>query len=119
MERRSEDELAAVSEETKQARDIRARWRWVEPEVWTDRMLTALEQGVKGGQWFSLMDKVYSAGNLRQRLRSILRCRQGRRGVGHGFDHKRWTNAFFAEQGLFSLCATHASVRQSLCKVTH
>ena len=47
MDRRSEDELAAVSEETKQARDIRARWRWVEPEVWTDRMLTALEQGVK------------------------------------------------------------------------
>src|SRR5258707_8079417 len=53
MDRRTEEELAAVSAETKQARDIRARWNWVEPEVWTDRMLTALEQGVKGGQWFS------------------------------------------------------------------
>ena len=52
------------------------------------------------------------------RLRSILRCRQGRRGGGRGFDHYRWTNAFFAEQGLFSLCTTHASVRQSLRKVT-
>ena len=36
------------------------RWRWVEPSVWTARMLTALEQGVKGGCWFSLIDKVYS-----------------------------------------------------------
>lgn len=27
-------------------------------------MLTALEQGVKGGQWFSLMDKVFSEENL-------------------------------------------------------
>jgi RNA-directed DNA polymerase len=71
MDRRTEDELAAVSTATKQARDTRARWNWVEPEVWTDRMLTALEQGVKGGQWFSLMDKVYSVGNLRQAFRSV------------------------------------------------
>lgn len=28
-------------------------------------MLTALEQGVKGGKWFSLIDKVYAPGNLR------------------------------------------------------
>jgi RNA-directed DNA polymerase len=27
-------------------------------------MLTALEQGVKGGKWFSLIDKVYAPGNL-------------------------------------------------------
>ena len=30
------------------------RWAWVEPAVWTERMLTALEQGVKGNRWFSL-----------------------------------------------------------------
>src|SRR3974377_1448279 len=29
-------------------------------------MLTALEQGVIGGKWFSLMDKVYALPNLRQ-----------------------------------------------------
>jgi len=29
-------------------------------------MLTALEQGVLGGKWFSLMDKVYARANLRQ-----------------------------------------------------
>jgi RNA-directed DNA polymerase len=82
MDRRTEDELAAVSEETKQARDIRARWSWVEPEVWTDGMLTALEQGVKGGQWFSLMDKVYSAGNLRQAFRAV-QANGGTAGVDH------------------------------------
>lgn len=47
-----------------QVGDVRARWAWTEPSVWTDRMLTALEQGVKGGIWFSLIDKVYSAANL-------------------------------------------------------
>ena len=39
----------------------RDRWYWVEPRVWTERMLTALEQGVKGGKWFRLIDKVYAA----------------------------------------------------------
>jgi hypothetical protein len=42
-----------------------------------------------------------------QRLRSILRYRQGRRGRGRGTDHHRWPNAFFAEHGLFSLVAAH------------
>jgi RNA-directed DNA polymerase len=48
----------------KPAEDVRARWVWTEASVWTNRMLTALEQGVKGGKWFSLMDKVFSEENL-------------------------------------------------------
>ena len=32
-------------------------WAWVEATVWTERMLSALANGVKGGKWFSLMDK--------------------------------------------------------------
>jgi RNA-directed DNA polymerase len=47
-----------VSEGAKQAGEIWQRWSWVERTVWTERKLTALEQGVKGGKWFSLMDKV-------------------------------------------------------------
>ncbi len=31
--------------------DIRTRWEWVEPSVWTDRMLAALENGVKEGKY--------------------------------------------------------------------
>jgi RNA-directed DNA polymerase len=46
------------------AGDIALRWKWVERSVWTDRMLMALEQGVKGGRWYSLMDKVWSEANL-------------------------------------------------------
>jgi RNA-directed DNA polymerase len=33
-------------------------WSWVEATVWTERMLSALGNGVKGGKWFSLMDKM-------------------------------------------------------------
>jgi RNA-directed DNA polymerase len=32
----------------------------VDTTVWTERMLAALENGVTGGKWYSLMDKVYS-----------------------------------------------------------
>lgn len=35
-------------------------WAWVEAAVWTERMLSALENGVKGGKWYSLIDKVYA-----------------------------------------------------------
>ena len=64
MDRPKENKPAEVSETTKQAGEVRARWAWAEPSVWTDRMLTALEQGVKGGVWFSLIDKVHSWSNL-------------------------------------------------------
>jgi RNA-directed DNA polymerase len=47
-------------------------------------------------------------GWIRMRLRSILRKRTGRRGRGHGLDHHRYPNAFFARQGLFSLATAHA-----------
>lgn len=51
--------------EAKATSSLRERWAWVEAGVWTDRMLTALEQGVKGGVWFSLSDKVWHRPNLR------------------------------------------------------
>jgi RNA-directed DNA polymerase len=51
---------------------------------------------------------------IRVRLRSILRRRNGGKGRGRGHDHKRWTNNFFAEQGLYSLVTAHAMARQSL-----
>lgn len=48
----------------------RPKWSWVEASIWTDGMLTALENGVKGGKWY---------------------------------DHLKWPNAFFANQGLFTM----------------
>ena len=64
MNEMTEHHPATVSATAKQAGEVRARWAWAEPSVWTDRMLTALEHGVKGGVWFSLMDKVYAPANL-------------------------------------------------------
>lgn len=55
-----------VSEETKQkteADDPRT-WTWVEGRAWSERMLTALGNGVKGGKWYSLIDKVADRGVL-------------------------------------------------------
>jgi RNA-directed DNA polymerase len=50
---------------------------------------------------------------IRGRLRSILRKRHGRRGRGRGKDHQRWPNAYFVEQGLYSLNAAHGRFVQS------
>lgn len=58
---------ASVSETTRQDPETlarRGRYSWVEACVWTDRMLAALENGVKGGKWFSLIDKVYAIRTL-------------------------------------------------------
>ena len=46
---------------------------WVEPIVWTDRMLTTLVTGVKRGRWYSLMDKVYSEGNVNSAWEKVKR----------------------------------------------
>ena len=62
--RKKEAGPATVPEKAKQAGETLDRWSWVEPSVWTPRMLTALEDGVKGNKWFSLIDKVYAPGNL-------------------------------------------------------
>ncbi len=42
-----------VPQAAKQVGATHGQWSWVEPLVWTERMLTALETGVKGGKWFS------------------------------------------------------------------
>ncbi len=81
-DRAREAEPATVSGETKQAGEIRARWAWVEPSIWTERMLTALEEGVKGGKWFSLMDKVYARANLRAAFVEV-KANSGAAGVDH------------------------------------
>ena len=46
------------------SRETHGKWWWVEPTVWTEHMLAALDNGVKGGKWYSLMDKVYRRSSL-------------------------------------------------------
>jgi RNA-directed DNA polymerase len=79
---REEKTDGSASQGAKQAGDIRARWAWTEPCVWTDRMLTALENGVKGGQWFSLIDKVWDERNLRAAFVRV-KANKGAAGVDH------------------------------------
>jgi RNA-directed DNA polymerase len=63
---REQESPSVVSRESraKQEGEIRARWAWVEAGVWTERMLKALEDGVKGGVWFALIDKVWAERTL-------------------------------------------------------
>lgn len=77
---RNEERPAGVLQEAKQAGDTRTRkWGWVERSVWTERMLEALEKGVKGGVWFSLIDKVYRPKTLYQ---AWLKVKANKGGVG-------------------------------------
>jgi RNA-directed DNA polymerase len=55
-------ENSGSADEATQGRETARRkppdlW-WVEASIWTDRMVSALGNGVKGGKWFSLVDKV-------------------------------------------------------------
>jgi len=76
--RQTETKLAQVPEKAKQVREPRGRWSWVEPSVWTERMLTALEAGVKGGKWYSLIDKVSSLRNLESAFLQVKRNKGAR-----------------------------------------
>ena len=46
-------------------------WKWVEAAVWTKCMLAALGNGVKGGRWFSLIDKVYNPKTLKAAWKKV------------------------------------------------
>src|ERR1700758_5773208 len=65
--------MREVRDEAQKAPSVPARatqgaeardWSWVEASVWTDRMVSALENGVKGGRWYSLIDKVHAPATL-------------------------------------------------------
>lgn len=79
-----QQQLFAVSAKAKQKREVTARWAWTEPDVWTERMVEALERGVKGGKWHSLIDKVYAATTLEAAWRRVKR-----NGGSEGVDGER------------------------------
>jgi RNA-directed DNA polymerase len=55
---------------------------YADPLVWTERMLTALVEGVKGGKWYSLMDKVHPERTLRAAFARV-KANKGSSGVDH------------------------------------
>lgn len=66
--------------ELKRGGEISSRWGWVERTVWNDRMLEALETGVRGGKWHSLIDKVHRLRNLYSAWEKV-RANKGSGGV--------------------------------------
>ena len=69
-----------VMEEERSRWARRFKWQWAEASIWTDTMLTALDNGVKGGKWFSLIDKVYRGETLRAAWLKV-RANKGAAGV--------------------------------------
>jgi RNA-directed DNA polymerase len=67
----------------------------MEATVWTERMVSALVNGVKGGKWFSLVDKVHRLTTLEAAWRKVAR-NKGSAGVdGQSIDR------FAAQAGLY------------------
>src|SRR5918999_5439192 len=79
--RQSESQVPAVPQRATQGAETHGRdWSWVEASVWNERMLAALENGVKGGKWFSLIDKVYRAQTLKAAWKKV-KANRGAAGV--------------------------------------
>lgn len=104
----SEDEPRAVRE-LERGGETRDRWNWVERSVWTDRMLEALENGVKGGKWHSLIDKVYRQESLEKAWKQV-ESRRGSGGVDGMSIHR------FAERAEKRLTRLSAQLREQTYK---
>ena len=88
MDRIAEDQPSGVSRQTRGSTQGgavpgRLRWAWTKPWIWTDRMLTALDTGVKGGRWYSLIDKVYHRTTLTMAADWVTRDERKAAGVDH------------------------------------
>ncbi len=64
-----------VKSGTKQAGETRSRWGWIEHSIWTERMLTRLEESESTTVWFGLWDKVIRESNLQAAFRAVWRNR--------------------------------------------
>ena len=71
------EQESPVSASAKQGTDAavgeRRELRWTEASIWTDRMVSALANGVKGGKWFSLIDKVWRPSTLEAAWQRVAR----------------------------------------------
>ena len=80
---------------------------WAEASIWTDRMVSALGNGVKGGKWFSLMDKVFRPGTLEAAWRKV-QANKGTSGIdGQSLDR-------FAAGAALYLTELHESLKSGL-----
>jgi RNA-directed DNA polymerase len=104
MIKRTDQRLATVPFRATPARQPPSVKEWANRAVWNDRMLDALHQGVRGGKWHTLNDKVYSTLNLFVASASVL----GNEGAA-GVDHQ--TVEQFAERQLEELSRLEEELR--------
>ncbi len=76
----SRQQNAGSADEATQGGEAQRDFAWVEASVWTERMLSALGNGVKGGKWFRLMDKVFAPKTLAAAWTKV-RANKGAAGV--------------------------------------
>jgi RNA-directed DNA polymerase len=72
---------------------------WANRNVWTDRMLDALETGVRGGKWHTLYDKVCLTDNLFSASQSVL-ANRGSAGVDRQTVERFWDKILEEVRGL-------------------
>lgn len=71
MSMKTQETVSTVSEMTKQGTDIQdlnvqiaLLKSWIKAKAWTNRMLVALVNGVKGNKWYTLYDKIANRDTL-------------------------------------------------------
>src|SRR5687768_2881580 len=70
--KQSESKAPVVPQLATQGEEVHVRdWTWVQASVWNERMLAALDNGVRGEKWFSLIDKVYRAETLKKAWQKV------------------------------------------------
>jgi RNA-directed DNA polymerase len=72
--------MMSKQETETQSRSREDRWNWVEEIIWTENMLTALVNGVKGNKWFSLIDKVHKPATLARAWEKV-KAKKGAGGI--------------------------------------
>src|SRR5215207_2908486 len=66
----------------KRGREVAPHWAWTEAAVWNERMLATLERGIKGGKWFSLIDKVWKMQNLQSAVEKVIKGKSPKKADG-------------------------------------
>ena len=106
--------VPSVPEGAKQGAETR-EGSWVEASIWTKRRVSALENGVEGGKWFSLIDKVFAANTLRRAWEKV-RANGGAAGVDNPsieqFEGKAQSNLAALSEALRNGCYQPSAVKR-------